>query len=330
MAIFHISVISGSVIILLIGFYFTPIRYLVYYNIISYILSFFLKIKYSLKKSCKNIGLKAYPVIPVDTLTKYGLHKDLVAFYMYIWKKMNFKSNRIISIYNGLHTYFVGKKNFWGKSSFLDPDDDNRYQLWNGVYIIPLDMVFELKDNKLIKIDKFGFDRINKTFDFDYALLLIQYDVYIHFDLIYKYMPEKYKKDIEGYFKLKNLKLYQVDIPDVKYCWHYKGTVEGRSVMLYLDSLAYKAFSTLHKFGRVTKNDQENFKKSLYKGDIIASYIDEYGRIVNPESDNAKYLTIYYSFGIHWENNNIKKETPDYIIKDLTESYINVKYKSFI
>ena len=309
--------------------YFTPLRYLVVHNIFSHFVKHQIRKIFSLPRISKYLALNVYPVIPAEVFNKFGLHAEQVAYFMYRWNNMVLSPDKIYSIENGYHAYCIGLKNFWGKTSFLDPSDTNRYQLWAGLYMVCLKDTYELKGENKIKAENFGYDPVNKDFILEHAMILIQYDIYTHLDFIKKYLPQDLKdlsedKQLE-FFKIKEVKVQKKEYFEDQKLWKYKLTAITRSIMLYQDSLDYKAFSSQHAFGWVPKNNEKNFDESFYKCDLVCYYIDENGNKVHPASGKAKVLNVSYVFGIRWEDG--KKETPGPIMEELYQSLINIQFK---
>ena len=275
---------------------------------------------------CQRRGLNVYPYINKKLLKSCGLNPVVPAWPMPGWKKMLYQK-KILSIRKGLVFYSVGLKNFWGKSSFSNPEDNQRYQLWYGLYLVPLDKVFELKNNRKKPFELFAYDKIKKNIDFSQILLLIQHDMYSYLFTLYDYLPQKLKSHhkILKEFQLHNLSINEINT-GIPYSWRYKGNVRGKSLMYYKNSLGFKAFSTYLLFGWVVKNSQKNFADCLFKGDFVIRYIDSNGNIINPETPQAKFLYVGYQFGIHWESSE-KKETSDEIMENLAQSLINQKFK---
>lgn len=277
---------------------------------------------------CKKIGLTTFPRFNKKLLKIYGLNTVLPAWPMPGWHNMLFQK-KIISIRDGLVFYSVGQKDFWGKSSFFDPLDNVRYQLWYGMYLVPLDKIFEIINEEQIPVDKFGYNKNEKEFDFSHALLLIQYDLYSYLFIIINYLSQNMRKPrkILKEFEFHNLSVKAIDT-GVPFCWRFKGNVGGKSLMYYKNSLAYKAYSSLMPFGWVAKNDQGNFSESIFKGDFTIRYLDRNANTIDPESPEAKYLFIGYLYGIYWETSE-KKETPDDVMNNLAQTFLDQNFKIF-
>ena len=67
-------------------------------------------------------------------------------------------------------------------------------------------------------------------------------------------------------------------------------------------------------------------KESHLSGKLLVKFINDNGETVNPELDEAKYLSIGYVFGGTWENG--LKCTPPSVMDDYFQSLCNIQYKT--
>jgi len=324
--------ISASVILAVILFYYTPLRYLVLYNILGRIaIRYYHYFSFPIKKACRMIGMKKYPVINKKLLKKYGLNKITPIFEMFVWYDMDYsyivpEDKRKICVKNGMHIYVVADKTIWGRSNFLDPDDPIRYQLWDGSYIIPLEQVYEKNGEELLPIKKFGYDAQKNDINFEDILLLIQYDIYVHWFYFSDHIPEDVRENIKEIFQIKNVEIHKKTYNEAENYWQYEASTEGRSVMFYSDSWKFKSFSSFNHFGWAKKTDEENYAKTVLKGNLIISFLNRNGERVHPGAEDALYLSVGYAFGQKWKNGEM--ETPAYLMKEISDSYIDLQYKS--
>jgi hypothetical protein len=319
-----ISIIFTIAVLLLYLFIFTRLNKIILANFAGRMLYILTKLIRSIIKYTpedKIVGL--YPLVNKHILKKYGLNEDLIGIPMPIWKRM-ILGNRVISAEHGTNFFVIGKTNFWGMSSFLNPDDLNRYHLWYGIYLLPLNCIYEIRGGLKSKIDIFGYDVVKNKINIDEVFLIIQYDYYNYFrfsqNKFFKNNPEVFLKK----YKFENLNLKAKESNYCNYCWELEGSVYGKNLM-------NKTKNPLHSFlqamtiGWIPKNNEQIHGHSKYKGRMVIAYRDKEGNIVNPSSKDANILSCGYVFGIHWDNN--KKETPNYIIEELASDFAKIKYK---
>lgn len=312
------------IFILLISF-FTPLNRILYGNILSRIIGLIViivrkVIKYTPEE--KRVGI--FPVIPGKLLKRFGFINTALDIPMPIWRKMELSPNNFISVTHGVNFFVVGKTNFWGKASFLDPEDVEHYHLWYGIYILPLDSIYSLENDKKVPIDLYGYNRHSQTVNVEQIFLIIQYDYYNYF---YPYRRLVCKGDDNEFFRtfrFTNLDLEVNQTKDCEYCWELKGQVNGKSLMYYTKNPLLQ-FGQAAAFGWIPKSAENNITPSTYKGKLIVSYRDINGQITDPTSTKAATLTAGYVFGIIWDQG--RKQTPDRIINELADSFVTLQYK---
>lgn len=300
---------------------FSRLRYpLLYMFVLRFILGKRDRAKNLLRDACAASQVKIYPVFDSQFLNEYGLQTNPDGIVFDLWNDLELKNGERYSIDRGVNVPIVGQPNFFGKSSFFDPEDLKRFSLWYGCYMVPLNHVTKIEDGEKKSYRNFGYDSENQTINIEHFLALIFYDFvgYFLFANNYQRSIEEVKKIAE--FKQSNFAVEKHET--IENCWIVEGSVLGRNYLSVKEEVLKPGAWFQGYFGWAPNSSEVSKIDTTITGQLVITFRDETGNIVAPQ--DAEVLAVGYVFGSVWDDG--KKQTPKAVFEGLTKYLLEMKY----